>query len=92
MTAERHRRSRLPLRPATRTHRDGDDPDGQATGFHATTSPRSRAAVGDSAEAELTREDAEAVEREMARGNKLYPLCMAFYVRGDDLKIPARQH
>ena len=45
-----------------------------------------RAAVGDSAEAELTREDAEAVEREMARGNKLYPLCMAFYVRGDDLK------
>ena len=45
-----------------------------------------RAAVGDSAEAELTREDAEAVEREMARGNKLYPLSMAFYVRGDDLK------
>ena len=45
-----------------------------------------RAAVGDSAEAELTREDAEAVEREMARGNKLYPLGMAFYVRGDDLK------
>ena len=45
-----------------------------------------RAAVGDSAEAELTREDAEAVEREIARGNKLYPLCMAFYVRGYDLK------
>ena len=45
-----------------------------------------RAAVGDSAEADLTREDAEAVEREMARGNKLYPLSMAFYVRGDDLK------
>jgi len=45
-----------------------------------------RAAVGDSAEAELTREDAEVVEREMARGNKLYPLSMAFYVRGDDLK------
>jgi len=45
-----------------------------------------RAAVGDSAEAELTREDAEAVEREMARGNKLYPLDMAFYVRGEDLK------
>ena len=45
-----------------------------------------RAAVGDSAEAELTREDAEAVEREMARGNKLYPLSMAFYMRGDDLK------
>ena len=45
-----------------------------------------RAAVGDSAEAELTKEDAEAVEREMARGNKLYPLGIAFYVRGDDLK------
>ncbi|MEJ1472401.1 MAG: conjugative transfer ATPase [Candidatus Sedimenticola sp. (ex Thyasira tokunagai)] len=45
-----------------------------------------RAAVGDSAEADLTREDAEAVEREMARGNKLYPLGIAFYVRGDDLK------
>ena len=45
-----------------------------------------RAAVGDSAEAELTREDAEAVEREMARGNKLYPFGMAFYVRGEDLK------
>ncbi|MCP4129131.1 MAG: conjugative transfer ATPase [Gammaproteobacteria bacterium] len=46
-----------------------------------------RAAVGDSAEADLTREDAEAVEREMARGNKLYPLSIAFYVRGNDLKI-----
>ena len=45
-----------------------------------------RAAVGDTAEAELTREDAEAVEREMARGNKLYPLDIAFYVRGEDLK------
>ena len=45
-----------------------------------------RAAVGDSAEADLTREDAEAVEREMARGNKLYPLGIAFYMRGEDLK------
>ncbi len=44
-----------------------------------------RAAVGDSAEAALTREDAAAVEREMAAGNKLYPLGMAFYVRGQDL-------
>jgi conjugative transfer ATPase len=44
-----------------------------------------RAAVGDSAEAELTREDAGAVEREMATGNKLYPLQLAFYVRGEDL-------
>jgi conjugative transfer ATPase len=44
-----------------------------------------RAAVGDSAEAELTREDAGAVEREMASGNKLYPLQLAFYIRGEDL-------
>ncbi|MCH8038314.1 MAG: conjugative transfer ATPase, partial [Proteobacteria bacterium] len=45
-----------------------------------------RASVGDTAEATLTREDADAVEREMAQGNKLYPLEMVFYVRGDDLK------
>ena len=45
-----------------------------------------RAAVGDSAEALLTREDADSVEREMAEDNKLYPLDMAFYVRGDDRK------
>ncbi len=44
------------------------------------------AAVGDTAEAALTREDAESVEREMAKGNKLYPLNIAFYVRGKDLK------
>jgi conjugative transfer ATPase len=44
-----------------------------------------RAAVGDSAEAALTREDADAVEREMARGDKLYPLAIAFYLRGEDL-------
>ena len=43
-----------------------------------------RAAVGDSAEAVLTREDAEGVERAMARGNKLYPVNLAFYVRGED--------
>ena len=43
-----------------------------------------RAAVGDSAQADLTREEAAAAEREMARGNKLYPLTMGFYVRGDD--------
>ncbi len=43
-----------------------------------------RASVGDSAEASLTREDAEAVEREMARNNKLYPASLAFYVRGED--------
>ena len=51
-----------------------------------------RAAVGDSAEAALTREDADAVEREMAQGNKLYPLSIAFYLRGDDLQRLARQH
>ncbi len=45
-----------------------------------------RASVGDSAEAELAHEDAEAVEREMARGNKLYPLGIGFYLRGEDLK------
>ena len=46
-----------------------------------------RAAVGDSAEASMTRDDADAVEREMAEGNNLYPLDIAFYVRGDDLKM-----
>ncbi len=45
-----------------------------------------RASVGDSAEASITREDAEQVEREMARGNKLYPASLAFYVRGEDQK------
>ena len=45
-----------------------------------------RASVGDSAEASLTREDAEQVEREMAQGNKLYPVNLAFYVRGDNHK------
>ncbi|MEE8078297.1 MAG: conjugative transfer ATPase, partial [Pseudomonadales bacterium] len=46
-----------------------------------------RASVGDSAEASLTRDAADAVEREMAEGNNLYPLDVAFYVRGDDLKM-----
>ncbi len=45
-----------------------------------------RASVGDSAEATLTREDAEQVEREMARSNKLYPASLAFYVRARDEK------
>ena len=45
-----------------------------------------RASVGDSAEASLTREDAEQVEREMARSNKVYPASLAFYVRGEDGK------
>ena len=43
-----------------------------------------RAAVGDSAEAALTREAAAAVEREMATGNKLYPVGIGFFVRGND--------
>ncbi len=45
-----------------------------------------RASVGDMAEAMITREDAEQVEREMAQGNKLYPLSIAFYLRGDSQK------
>jgi conjugative transfer ATPase len=45
-----------------------------------------RASVGDSAEASITREDAEHVEREMAQGNKLYPVSLAFYVRGENQK------
>ncbi|MCP5410140.1 MAG: conjugative transfer ATPase [Chromatiaceae bacterium] len=45
-----------------------------------------RSAVGDSAEVMLTREDADAVEREMAQGNKLYLLSIAFYLRGEDLQ------
>jgi conjugative transfer ATPase len=45
-----------------------------------------RASVGDSAEASITREDAQQVEREMAQGNKLYPVSLAFYVRGDTQK------
>jgi conjugative transfer ATPase len=45
------------------------------------------AAVGDSAEASLTRENAAAVERQMAQGNRLYPLDLAFYVRGEDLNM-----
>jgi len=49
-----------------------------------------QAAVGHSAEAALTREEAEAAEREMARGHKLYPLEIAFYVRGEDLNCLRR--
>ena len=45
-----------------------------------------RAAVGDSAEAAMTREDAEDAERQMASGNKLYAVDLAFYVRGENLK------
>ena len=45
-----------------------------------------RAAVGDSAESTLTREAGEAAERAMAKGDKLYPVSLAFYVRAQDRK------
>ncbi len=45
-----------------------------------------QAAVGDSADAVLTREDACAVERQIAQGNKLYPVSMGLYVRGNSLE------
>ncbi len=44
-----------------------------------------RRAVGDSAEAELAAEDADKALKELARGNKLYQLQTAFYLRGRDL-------
>ena len=46
-----------------------------------------RAAVGDSAEASVTREEAGQVEREMAQGNKLYPAGLAFYLRGENQAV-----
>lgn len=48
------------------------------------------AASGDRAEAGLAREDAEVTLREMAQGNKLYPLVMAFYLRAQDLSALRR--
>lgn len=48
-----------------------------------------KAAIGDSAEAEMTREQLGVVERELAKGDKLYSAQLAFYLRGrslDDLK------
>ncbi len=44
-----------------------------------------RAAVGDSAEAKLAGQDAERAQMQMAKGNKLFPVQTAFYVRGDSL-------
>ena len=41
-----------------------------------------RGAVGDSAEAVLTKEDANSCEREIAKGNKLFPTTLSFYLRG----------
>ena len=45
-----------------------------------------RASVGDSAGSELTRDDANAAEREMARGEKLFTVTMGLYLRGKDLR------
>ncbi|MCP4308826.1 MAG: TraC family protein, partial [bacterium] len=45
-----------------------------------------RAAVGDMPEAMLAREEADEVMREMARGDKLFPVALALYVRGRDLR------
>ena len=45
-----------------------------------------KAAIGDSADADITREQIDAVEREIAHGNKLIPTSMAFYLRGNDLE------
>ncbi len=44
-----------------------------------------KAAVGDAAEADVTRAQIDAVEREVANGNKLLPTSLAFYLRGRDL-------
>jgi|CXWL01.1.fsa_nt_gi conjugative transfer ATPase len=41
------------------------------------------AAVGDNPEAILAGRDAEAAQMEMAKGNKLYPVQMAFFMRGE---------
>ncbi len=44
-----------------------------------------RTAHGETAEAQLAQDDAAAADQEIARGNKLYPLNIAFYIRADDL-------
>ena len=44
-----------------------------------------KAAVGDSADAEVTREQIGVVEREMAHGNKLLPTSLALYLKARDL-------
>ena len=43
-----------------------------------------RAATGDAPEAELSRENCRIVKRRMAEGDKLLPLNMVLYLRGDD--------
>ena len=44
-----------------------------------------KAAVGDSADADVTREQINIVEREVSQGNKLLPTSLALYLRGGDL-------
>ena len=43
-----------------------------------------KSAVGDTAEAELAREHVSVVEREIAKGNKLFSTGIAFYIRGNN--------
>ena len=71
-------------------------PEGTVMSLTLTVTPQDRirthlnqvrhAAVGDTAEAAITREEAAAVEREMAQGDKLFPVSVAFYLRAADLK------
>ena len=44
-----------------------------------------KAAVGDSVDADVTREQIGVVEREIAHGNKLLPTSLALYIKGRDL-------
>ena len=45
-----------------------------------------RSAVGDSADAVLVKEDAQAAEKAVVRGDKLFPVNLAFYVRAETLE------
>jgi len=45
-----------------------------------------RAAISDAADAVLAGQDAEDAEYEISRGNKIYPMSMAFYIRGEDMR------
>ena len=44
-----------------------------------------QASVGDQPEAALAREESAAVMKEMARGDKLFPVVLTLYVRGEDI-------
>lgn len=69
-------------------------PDGAVLSMTLTMRPQDRlrdhvnaiekAASGDSAEAELTRDNCRAVKRRMAQGDKLLPLNLVLYLRGED--------